>query len=237
MAFAELPVAVQRRCLHAQLVGQGIEPDYELIEQLRTRAGRAVAVGWGRKRKEEHSTAEPLAKRHAQMNRRGATSAEKTDESKSLRHVVRDEAGVVHVQESTTPKFKSGCLEVARDAGAGETVFDGVRIRWRIVAGKTAGRPKAATGREVFDADEVGSPILLRHWQAGDRFQPIGLAHPVKLQDLFTNAKVARARRHELIVAATAQGEIFWVEGLRIAERFKLNRQTIRHLQWRWQRL
>ena len=60
---------------------------------------------------------------------------------------------------------------------------------------------------------------------------------PVKLQDFFTNQKVPRDRRRQLLVAATAQGEVFWVEGMRISERFKLTRQTIRRLQWRWKRL
>ena len=78
---------------------------------------------------------------------------------------------------------------------------------------------------------------MLRHWRPGDRFQPSGLAGPAKVQDLLTNAKVPRARRHELLVAATARGELFWVEGLRIAERFKLREGTKRCLQWAWKRL
>jgi tRNA(Ile)-lysidine synthetase-like protein len=46
--------------------------------------------------------------------------------------------------------------------------------------------------REIFDADKIGGKILLRHWRAGDRFQPIGLKSAAKLQDLFTNAKIPR---------------------------------------------
>jgi len=30
---------------------------------------------------------------------------------------------------------------------------------------------------------------------------------------------------------------VFWVEGMRISERFKLTNETIRRLQWRWKRL
>ena len=63
------------------------------------------------------------------------------------------------------------------------------------------------------------------------------MACRVKLQDLFTNRKVPRDRRRQLVVAATAGGEVFWVEGLRISERFKLTKQTIRCLQWQWERL
>ena len=43
--FAELPVAVQRRGIQLQLLAQGLEPDYELVEQLRTCPNRAVTVG------------------------------------------------------------------------------------------------------------------------------------------------------------------------------------------------
>ncbi len=74
------------------------------------------------------------------------------------------------------------------------------------------------------------------HWRPGDRFQPIGLKSSAKLQDLFTNAKILRDRRRDLLVATTAGGEIFWVEGLRISENFKLISETMRRLAWRWHR-
>jgi tRNA(Ile)-lysidine synthase len=77
---------------------------------------------------------------------------------------------------------------------------------------------------------------MLRHWRAGDRFWPAGLKSAAKLQDLFTNAKIPRERRCELILATTAAGEIFWVEGLRISENFKLTPQTRRRLVWCWRK-
>ena len=79
--------------------------------------------------------------------------------------------------------------------------------------------------------------ISLRHWRPGDRFQPIGMARAVKLQDLFTNKKILREERRRLIVGTTAGGELFWIEGLRMAERFKLDKSTTRGLNWRWKRL
>jgi hypothetical protein len=57
-----------------------------------------------------------------------------------------------------------------------------------------------------------------------------------KLQDLFTNLKVPRVERHRRVVAATWQGELFWVEGLRMAEKFKLDENTVRKLRWSWRR-
>jgi len=64
--------------------------------------------------------------------------------------------------------------------------------------------------------------------------QPMGMKGPVKLQDLFVNRKIPRARRSHLVVAAADSGELFWVQGLRIAESFKLDNQTVRRLKWRY---
>jgi tRNA(Ile)-lysidine synthase len=149
---------------------------------------------------------------------------------------VRDAAGIVHLHTSNPMEFRDGSQELEL-ATSGEVVFDRAKVQWQVKPGKFVPRLKARAGSEVFDADKIGRRIILRHWRPGDRFQPIGMDASVKLQDIFTNQRVQRPRRHELIVATTAQNEIFWVEGLRIAERFKLTKSTIRRLQWRWQRL
>jgi tRNA(Ile)-lysidine synthase len=108
-------------------------------------------------------------------------------------------------------------------------------VHWEIESKKGASF-RAEPNAEYFDADKVGPRIWLRHWQAGDRFQPIGTASARKLQDLFTNAKVPRAERHWRVVATTFRDEPFWVEGLRIAEPFKLKSATTRRLKWQWGR-
>jgi tRNA(Ile)-lysidine synthase len=117
---------------------------------------------------------------------------------------------------------------------AGGVSFAGVQFRWSFDNTKSAVHLNRQAGREFFDADKVGGQITLRHWRAGDRFQPIGLKSAVKLQDLFTNQKIPLARRRELIVAEAANGRIFWVEHLRMAEHFKLTPGTRRCLVWRW---
>ena len=156
--------------------------------------------------------------------------------------VVRNRAGDVQVlrtggKREKHRQFSRKSMWLDLRERAGETVFSGNRICWEIRSGSGRRPRKRRTACEVFDADEVGSPVVLRHWRAGDRFQPIGMARPVKLQDLFTNQKVPRDLRHRLVVGATRRGEIFWVEGLRIGERFKLDKGTRRGLKWTWQRL
>ncbi|HAV63970.1 MAG TPA: hypothetical protein DCY13_16590, partial [Verrucomicrobiales bacterium] len=126
-------------------------------------------------------------------------------------------------------------VELNLQAPSGRVQFAGVEFRWQIAA---AGRtPRFGAGREYFDADRVGETITLRSWRPGDRFQPIGLSRSAKLQDLFTNARIQRERRQSLVVGENSVGEIFWVEGLRLAEGFKLTAATRRVLHWQWRRI
>jgi tRNA(Ile)-lysidine synthetase-like protein len=207
LGFEELPVAVQRRCVQFQLLSQGVVADFELVEQLRLTPDRSVSVG--------HSGA---------------------GVSPELRCAVRNQLGLVHLHAVEPAVFETGNATVELEGRAGEVEFDGARIWWQIRSQGVVKQSKAGAGRECFDADKVGSPLCLRHWRPGDRFQPIGMPRPVKLQDFFTNQRIPRGRRRHLIVAATAKGEVFWIEGMRISEQFKLTKETIRYLQWRWKR-
>jgi tRNA(Ile)-lysidine synthase len=153
--------------------------------------------------------------------------------------VLRDAAGRIQVGPARKPGFSRRQTRRQLTGRAGEFLFDNVRITWEIgpLAAGTVRAAKNGVNSEHFDADKVGHAIGLRHWRPGDRFQPIGMAGGVKLQDLFTNRKIPRAERRGLVVATTAAGDLFWVEGLRLAERFKLDKNTVRGLKWCWERL
>lgn len=210
-SFAELPIAVQRRCIHDQLLGLGVVPEFDLIEELRANEEKLVSAGMMRP-----------------IGARALLSA-------GSNRVLRDKKGIVWTKNAPAAEFDFAVCPVDLEGASGEVGFAGVRIRWRSLRGGT--RPRILRGgREYFDAAKVGQRIVLRHWQPGDRFHPIGMKSPVKLQDFFTNQKVPGDRRRQLLVATTCQGELFWVEGLRISERFKLTRTSNRRLQWSWQR-
>ena len=156
--------------------------------------------------------------------------------------VACDEAGNIQLRRESADEFNLAEQKLNLRGRAGRSEFGGRKFQWQIqpqknfaaFGKKLADEPSAL--REFFDADKVGGEIILRHWRAGDRFQPIGLKSAVKLQDLFVNAKIPSARRRELVLATTLAGEIFWVEDLRMGERFKLTPGTQRRLCWSWAR-
>lgn len=153
-------------------------------------------------------------------------------------NVWRDEQGRLQTGTASEPAFNSERTVLDLSAPVGHVLFGGLDVSWRIDRCPDSRRrlSRGSAACEFFDAQKVGPRIILRHWQPGDRFQPIGMKHDVKLQDLFTNQKIFREKRHQLVVAATDGEEIFWVEGLRISERFKLVPDTTRRLFWRWKR-
>jgi tRNA(Ile)-lysidine synthase len=150
--------------------------------------------------------------------------------------LVADENGRVKKCSPLVRGFITRRATVSLGKSAGKFEFAAVTVSWRFGGGEKFRRGPGVPGAEVFDAGQIGGKIVLRHWRAGDRFQPIGMKAAVKLQDWFTNQKIPAARRRELVVATTERGEIFWVEGLRIGERFKLTSATRQQLQWQWSR-
>ncbi|MBK7998985.1 MAG: tRNA lysidine(34) synthetase TilS [Verrucomicrobia bacterium] len=198
-SFDALPVALQRRVLQKQLEREGVAPEFEWIESLRSAAGKVISVS-------------------------GDVS------------VFRDEFGRLLVRRSGTVPRSEAEVRLSLSRKSGQGTFAGLSWNWTRLLVKGGRLPKFATGTEWFDADRVGREVVLRHWRAGDRFQPIGMATSQKLQDLFTNLKVPRAERVQRVVATTAAGEIWWVEGLRIGELFKLHSSTRTRLRWSWQR-
>ena len=164
-------------------------------------------------------------------------SAEKFVSVGSGLSVARDSAGKISLQEHFENKFDAEERQLKLQGRAGRAEFGGQKFRWQIQPQKKFRRPLKKEGIEIFDAAKIGGEFVLRHWRAGDRFQPIGLPSPVKLQNLFVNAKIPAARRRNLILATTASGEIFWVEELRIGERFKLLPNTKWKLVWNWSKM
>jgi tRNA(Ile)-lysidine synthase len=236
-AFEMLPVAVQRRIIQLQLLSHGIVADYFLIEELRSAADKPVTIGPLQQPTESHSAFGFCVAVPADFPGNAALGDSLGGGGiPPALAATRDRAGMLHLQTTKPEVFRSDSMQLALKGRAGEAQFAGTVIRWRITRPHGAIPPPAAEGQESFDSDKIGSSILLRHWRPGDRFQPIGMAQPLKLQDFFTNQKVPPARRRRLIVGTTAEGEVFWVEGMRIAERFKLSKGTIRRLQWRWER-
>lgn len=75
------------------------------------------------------------------------------------------------------------------------------------------------------DAKKLVFPLILRHWQEGDRFCPFGMQGSKKLSDFFIDQKINLLEKKNVQVLCSAD-KIVWLVGLRSDDRFKIDHQT-----------
>jgi tRNA(Ile)-lysidine synthase len=183
------------------------------------RLAAARALGDGRDLSDRHVA----ALLHAARGPTGAT----LDLPRGLRAEVARDALVL----STAPLRHSTALPAGQVALAvpGRARFG----PWQLEAKLLARRPVRLTPRKTsyvyLDAAACGSRLSVRRRLPADRFHPLGLAGPKKLQDFFVDAHVPRAERDAVPLVCAARG-IAWIAGQRPAEWAKVTPATKRVL-------
>ena len=139
--------------------------------------------------------------------------------------VVKDAVVYWERSSQTTPWSPIDLLD-----GVPVVLPDGGELVTRVVEFDSELRRRVTSGgvdreREAF-LTGVNLPLIVRQWQHGDRFRPLGAPGSAKLQDLFVNRKVPVERRSVLPVVCGADDVVLWVPGFSPAEHTKLTNQT-----------
>ena len=77
-----------------------------------------------------------------------------------------------------------------------------------------------------LDFDKLRFPLTLRHWRHGDRFHPLGMKGSKLLSDFFVDQKFTEWQKRNGWLLVSADGNILWVVGYRIDERYKVTIST-----------
>lgn len=87
------------------------------------------------------------------------------------------------------------------------------------------------TGQRVafFDMNKLQFPLLLRNFQPGDRFTPLGIKGSQKVKKFFIDHKIPRDQRQRCLILKSGD-RIAWVVGHRIGEPYKIEPATRRVL-------
>jgi len=116
--------------------------------------------------------------------------------------------------------------------GQTELPMCSLRFRTDTLEGATGGLLANDPWTALLDADRAGGELVVRFWERGDRFVPLGMRGRKKLQDFFVDARVPRDQRWTVPLVVSG-GEIAWVVGFRVDERFKVTDSTQRILRLR----
>ncbi|MBT3384480.1 MAG: tRNA lysidine(34) synthetase TilS [Prolixibacteraceae bacterium] len=76
-----------------------------------------------------------------------------------------------------------------------------------------------------LDLDQIEFPLLIRKWQQGDYFQPLGMTGFKKISDFFIDQKIPIHEKENTWILCSGK-KIVWIMGHRIDNRFKINDQT-----------
>lgn len=140
------------------------------------------------------------------------------------REAVRERDAIVIRQREANGEFT-----LAVEPGR-EYRIPGFRFASALVeqAGQFPGTDRAI---EFVDADRIAARRLtLRSWRDGDAFIPLGMQSRKKVSDFFVDEKVPLREKHRTPILATDDGDIVWICGRRIDDRFKISASTRRVL-------
>ncbi len=82
--------------------------------------------------------------------------------------------------------------------------------------------PEAA----YLDESRLVFPLILRPWQHGDFFVPLGLKGSKLVSDLLVDKKLTPSQKEKIMVLES-EGEIVWVAGQRISEKHKVTVNSV----------
>jgi tRNA(Ile)-lysidine synthase len=106
----------------------------------------------------------------------------------------------------------------------GETLLPGWHIEATIIHREQM-TEKNNNFTNYLDLDKTGNKLVVRSYQSGDRFQPLGLSQSKKLSEFMIDAKIPRAWRQRIPIVCSPS-QIMWVVGWRIDERVKVTEDT-----------
>ena len=76
-----------------------------------------------------------------------------------------------------------------------------------------------------IDYGKIRFPLIIRGWKNGDYFFPLGMNKKKKLSDYFVDSKYSLVKKEKTLILESA-GEIVWIIGERLDERFRITEST-----------
>jgi tRNA(Ile)-lysidine synthase len=122
-------------------------------------------------------------------------------------------------------KHEENWMEVRFESDQQEVCLGNKKLTLEIT--DYTGLPTADKNQATVDEGLIQSALTWRKWRAGDFFFPLGMKNRKKISDFLIDEKISLADKDSLTVLE-CNGEIVWVVGHRLDDRFKVTGKTKR---------
>ena len=126
-------------------------------------------------------------------------------------------------------------LEAIKNVNTAETYFieqesKDVKVPLKISFCKVSDISTSNNKTIFVDEDKLKYPLIIRKWEEGDYFYPLGMQGKKKISKFFKDEKVSVSNKQKIWLLCSGS-QIVWVVGMRQDERFKIEKHTINIVQ------
>ncbi len=114
------------------------------------------------------------------------------------------------------------------EEGQKEVVWP-VSLRFELIPRDAAFRFSRSPLVADLDYDLLQFPLLMKKWESGEYFQPLGMSGFKKISDFFIDEKLSIPEKESVWIVYSGQ-KVVWITGKRIDDRFKITLKTKRVL-------
>ncbi len=138
----------------------------------------------------------------------------------STHRLLKDRSFLLLSKRSTKNEMQNFQIEENSDK------FSNLKISFKfdIIEGSSLGREN----KNVVYVDKalLNYPLIVRKWEKGDYFYPIGMQGRKKLSKFFKDGKISIFEKEKTWLLCSAKNEIIWIIEKRLDNRFKITDKT-----------
>ena len=102
---------------------------------------------------------------------------------------------------------------------------DPIHLRVSVIEKKDKFKIPDSQSVACIDHDKVQFPLMIRKWQQGDYFRPLGMNGLKKISDFFIDSKLSLPEKENTWILANGE-QVVWIIGRRLDDRYKITAST-----------
>jgi tRNA(Ile)-lysidine synthase len=102
---------------------------------------------------------------------------------------------------------------------------DPIHLRISVIEKKDKFKIHGSQNIAFIDHDKLQFPLMIRKWQSGDYFRPLGMNGLKKISDFFIDSKVSLPEKENTWILANGE-QVVWIIGRRLDDRYKITSAT-----------